>query len=241
MKEVRLLFWLLWLFAVAIVLTHASGCALPLAKELEYITFSLAPVLLIVFTSNFLLNNKTKSIGSKITFACFTVISILTALHSWGFIHLPDLLRELALSNMIIGIIFSVWNLCQAFLLPKEQPKKNEAGILLSGIVIGFFPSILFVALPQIFYLQQLFTEVSYLFILAIPFSLYYVIVNKYLPDSRRIYKTIITNFLAAFILSIIVHYFLYLGKIIKIVSAESYLATFVLCLLFLFAFIFSD
>ncbi|NBJ14097.1 MAG: histidine kinase [Dehalobacter sp. 4CP] len=237
LKEVRLLFWLLWLFAVAIVLTHASGCALPLAKELEYITFSLAPVLLIVFTSKFSLNNKTKSIGCKITFACFTVISILTALHSLGFIHLPDLLRELALSNMIIGILLSVWNLCQALFLPKGQPEKNEAGILLLGIVIGFFPSILFVALPQIFYLQQLFTEVSYLFILAIPFSLYYVIVNKYLPDSRRIYKTIITNFLAALIVSMIVHYFLYLGKIIKIVSAESYLATFVLCLLFFVCF----
>jgi len=237
LKEVRLLFWLLWLFALAIVLAHPSGRYLPLAKELEYITFSLVAVMLIVFTSSFPLNSRTTSTGFKITAVCFTIIIMLTILQSLGFIHLQDVLRKLALSNMIIGILFSVWNLCKVLALPKDRPEKNEAAIVFLGIIIGFMPNILYVALPQIFNLQQFLTEVSYLFLSAIPFSLYYVIINKYLPDSRRVYKTIITNFLAAFILSIIVHYFLYLGKIIKIVSAESYLATFVLCLLFFVCF----
>jgi len=240
LRQARTLFWLLWLFGLAIVLTYASGRCLPLAKELEYFAFSAAPILLIAFFSIFPVHNQNRinTYSRKIVVILFAIILILVVLQSLGLVHLSGLIRKMTLFNMLIGIIISVWNLIQVMRMPKDRPEKNEASIILAGMMIGFLPSVLLIAFPIIFNMQKfVYTEFSSIFVSVVPLSLYYAIVNKYLPDSRRVYKTIIKNFLAALIISVIVHYFLYVGKIIKTISTETYLATFGLSLLFLLCF----
>ncbi|AHF09980.1 MULTISPECIES: ATP-binding protein [Dehalobacter] len=236
LRQARTLFWLLWLFGLVILLTYASGRCLFFAKELEYIAFSAAPVLLIAFFSIFPVLNKNwiNTYSCKIAVILSAIILILTVLQSLGLVHLASFIRKLALSNMLIGILISVWNLVQVMRLHKDRPEKNEAGIVLTGMVIGFSPSVVLIALPTIFNMHKLgYTEISTIFVSAVPVSLYYAIVNKYLPDSRRLYKIIITNFLTIIFISLIALYVLYFCKIINTINIEFYLSAFFLSLLF--------
>ncbi|RJE47972.1 MULTISPECIES: ATP-binding protein [unclassified Dehalobacter] len=240
LKQARTLFWMLWLFALAIILTRASGRCLLLAKELEFVTFSLAPVYLIRFFSIFPVDQprKINKYGQLSILIILTFIIILTIMQFSGIVQLARLIRNLSLLNMLIGIIISIWNLSQVIKLPKERPEKNEAGITLLGMIIGFLPNILFVAIPLFFTLNiRVYTELSFLFVAAIPISLYYVIANKYLPDSRRLYEIIITNSLAGIIISILTYFILYKIKFIQSMNFELYLAVFILSILFIICF----
>lgn len=240
LQQARTLFWMNWLFALAIAFSHASGRGLPLARELEYITFSLAPVFLIAFFSLFPVHNinRINACSQKIVSALFIIISIITGLNSLGFVHLASLLRKLALLNMLIGIFISVWNLSLAIKLPKDRPEKNEAGIILLGLVIGFSPSILFMAIPTFFDSQHLFySQIVYTFVAAVPISLYFVVVKKYLPDSRRLFEMIITYSLAGIMVSFVSLYILHFLNIVKTINPEACLTVFFLTLLFIACF----
>jgi two-component system sensor histidine kinase ComP len=240
LKQARTLFWMLWLFALAIILTRASGRCLLLAKELEFVTFSLAPVYLIRFFSVFPADQSRKinKYGQLFTIIIFTVITVLTIMQFSGLVQLGRLIRNLSLSNMLIGIFISIWNLSQIIKFPKERPEKNEASITLLGMIIGFLPNVLFVAVPLFFTLNiRVYTELSFLFVAAIPISLYYVITNKYLPDSRRLYEIIITNSLAGIIISFLTYFILYKIKFIQSMNFELYLAVFILSILFIICF----
>ncbi len=240
LKQTSTLFWMNWLFGLAIVLAQASSRGLPLAKELEYISFSAAPVFLILFFSIFPLNNQNKLniFGRRVTTLIFLLVLILTIFNSLGYIRVTHVPSKLAIINMLIGIIISVCNLSLLVKMPKDQPERNEAGIILLGMVVGFLPSILFTAAPIFFNSQlQVNTRIVDIFVCAIPISLYYVIVNKYLPDSRRLYETVITYFFAGIIVSIVTLYILHFINIVKVINAEAYLTVFFFTLLFIACF----
>lgn len=240
LEQARILFWMNWAFGLAIVLAHASSRCLLLARELEYITFSLAPVFLIIFISIFPVfnQNRLNIFGRKIVTILFSLVLILTVLQSLGLVELISLIKKIPLLNMTIGILFALWNLGILVKLPKNQPGKNEAYIILLGMGIGFLPFVLLSALPMIFNIEQLvYSQVSSLFISAIPISLYYVIINKYLPDSRRLYAATLSYIGAASILSLIVFLALFFLQILPAIRLEHYTALLLFTLLFILCF----
>ncbi len=242
LEQARILFWMNWIIGLAIVLAQASSRCLLLARELEYITFSLIPVFLIVFISAFPVSNQNRvnKFGHKIVTILFGLILVLTVLQSLGLVQLESVIRKMPLSNMILGILFTFWNLGLLMKLPKDHPKKNEVRIILLGMGIGFLPFVLLSALPIIFNVDQLlYTQVSSLFVVAVPISLYYVIVNKYLLDSRRLYKTVITYVVAGAFLSLVFSLTLYFLQIVPAIHLELYLALLLATLLSILCFYF--
>jgi two-component system sensor histidine kinase ComP len=240
--QARALFWSNWFIGLAIVLAPASGRALPFAKELEFIIVSLVPLFLIKFVSVFPFENENliNRLSRRMLALTSVVISSLMILQSLGIVHLNSLLKKLVLSSLTIGILVVLWNLGTLIKLPNDKQKKNQANIVLIGIVIGFLPFILLTAVPVIFnFPQKVNAEVTYLFIVVIPATLYYVIVHRYLPDSRRLLGIIISFFVAGIGTSIVVIFALFFLKIVKTLSIEVYLATLFLTMVLLICFCF--
>ena len=235
--QARALFWLNWFIGLAIILAPASGRDLMFARELEYIILSSVPMLLINFVSVFPSENKNqinRFIWHILVFMFVMVLS-LTILKSAGIIHAISLLRKLVLSTLIIGIPLSLWNLGALIKSPKDKPEKNQASIILWGMTIGFLPFALLTAVPLILNSQPLVNpQVSYLFVSAIPATCYYVIVNKYLPDSRRLFRTTIAFLVTGVVMSIVVTYVLFLLRVVKVLNPEMYLVSLCLTMLFM-------
>jgi two-component system sensor histidine kinase ComP len=233
--QARTLFWLNWLIALAFVIAHASSRGLLFARELEYFTLSLVPVFLISFVTIFPITNKNRinKTGYLIAIFMFIMIFSLIVLQSLGIVYLMDMLRKLVLADMIIGILFVLWNLGLSMRISKDKPERNQVSIILLGMAVGFLPIILFTAVPIIFNYQQLvYAQVSTLSISIIPISLYYVIVNKYLPDSRRLFIKIISFILIALIISFAVVVTHFLLQVIQTINLEIYLASLFLTIL---------
>lgn len=233
--QARTLFWLNWLIGLAFVLAHASSRDLMFARELECTTLSLIPMVLISFISIFPINNKNRinREGSRITLFIFVMILCLSVLQSVDVGHHFNLIRKLLLANMIIGILFALWNLSISIRLSKDKPARNQTAIILLGIVVGFLPIILLTAIPIIFNHQPLvYAQVSVLFIASIPISLYYVIVNKYLTDCHRLFRTATTQFIVGIIISSIITFVLYSLRIVQTLNIEIYLALLFLTIL---------
>lgn len=166
------------------------------------------------------------------------IILGLTVLQSTGIVHFNSPLKKLVLLTVIIGILLAMRNLGKLIKLPSDRPEKNQASILLWGMAIGFLPFVLLTAVPLIFGFQPIVnSQVSYLFISAIPATWYYVIVHKYLPDSRRLFRRSISFFVAAIMMSMVVNYVIFLFKGVKNLNIEVYLASLSLTILFMICF----
>jgi len=240
LEQARILFWMYWLIGLAIVVAYASSRCIVLARELEYIAFSAVPMLLIHFITVFPVTNKNKynRFAFKIVSVIYILILVIIALITLGHVGLVSLLKKLSLANFSIGFFCMLLNLGFYIRLPKNQPGRNEAGIFLLGIGVGFLPFVLLTALPMILNNEQLlYTQVSSLFISAIPISSYYVIVNKYLPDSRRLYLALLVNIGAVFFLSLIIFFILILLGFLRCAYLESYLIVFLVSLLLISCF----
>lgn len=235
LAQAHAFFWLNWFLGLAIIIAPASSRDLLLARNLEYITLSAVPVLLLYFFNIFPVKNK-----NQINRYClywfiflFLGITVLTILQSSEIIHFNEPLKKLVLINLSVGIFVVVINLLSLRKLPSNKPEKHQAGILLLGMVIGFAPFILFTALPWIVNLQPLlYTQVSYLFVSVIPFSWYFVIVNRYLPDSRIILRQVISFSLSAIIISLTCILTLFWGGVIKSLDLEVFKVLFSISLL---------
>ncbi|MDR3600962.1 MAG: histidine kinase [Desulfosporosinus sp.] len=240
--QARALFWMNWFIGLAIILAPASSRDLIFARELECIILPLFPLCLVNFVSVFPCENKNliNRLGRLMLALAFVVILNLTVLNSVGIVHLSSLLKKLVLSTVILGILLALWNLGLLIRLPKDRPEKNQANIVFLGMSIGFLPFILLTAVPVIFNVQpKVNTEASYLFISIIPATLYYVIIHKYLPDSRRLLEIAISFFVAGTITSIVVTDVLFFLKVSKNLDLNVYLATLSLTMLFLVFFSF--
>jgi len=236
--QARALFWLNWFIGLAFVLAPASSRGLLLAKELETLFFLAVPILLINSVSTFPYENfkrfnqfnRLNRLGLLMLILMSVIISIITVLQSIGIIHFFSPLKKLVLVTVSIGVLLTLRHLGALLKLPKDKPEKNQANILLLGMMTGFLPFVLLTAIPSIFGFQPIMNaHVSSLFISVIPATWYYVIVNKYLPDSRRLLATIISNFVTGVIISFFVSYFLLTLKLPRTFNLELYLLTLVL------------
>lgn len=237
--QARALFWVNWFVGLAIVLAPASSRDLLFARELEYIFFGAVPIFLISFISIFPIKNinRLNSLGRLILILLFVIVFIVTIMQSAGIIHSFNLLRKLVLTTVSIGVFFALWNLVTLFKLPKDKQENNQASFLLMGMSIGFLPFVLLTAIPIVFGLQPIMSaHASSLFVSFIPMTLYYVVVNKYLPDSRRILVTIMSYFVAGVIISFIISY-LFALKLSSTFNLELYLKTLALLVVFIISF----
>ena len=235
--QARALFWLNWFIGLAIVLASASSRDLMFARELEYITLSSVPIFLTNFISVFPKDNinQINRYGRLILVFMFVIIVSFTILQSVGVVHSISSLRKLVLSTMIIGISLALWNLGALIKLPRDKPEKNQISIVLLGMAIGFLPIVLLTAVPVIFEFQPIVNaQVSALFLSVIPATWYYVIVHKYLPDSHRLLRDIISFSVAGVILSIVVSFALVTFKVVKTVNLEVSLTSLSLSMLFM-------
>lgn len=227
--QARALFWLNWIISLAIILVPASGRCLFFARELEIISLSIVPIFLINLVSVFPKDNRNRT--NRFSLHIFVIISIIiitfTILQSIGIINNVSLLRKLFMSNLIIALILALWNIGWLIKLPKENPERNQAGIIFMGMVIGFFPFVLLTMVPQLFKFQPIwYSDFSSLFLSVLPVTWYYVIVNKYLPDSRRLLETMLSFFIVGVTISFIISYLLFFFKVVKALNLEVYLAS---------------
>ena len=226
--QARALFWLNWFIGFAITLAPASERGLLLAREFEYIFLSAIPILLINFVSVFPNENinKVNRWGRRILILMFVIIVIITVLQSTDIVHVIRPLRKLVLAAMSGGILFALWNFSCLLTLPIFKPEKNQANIVFLGLSIGFMPFVLLTAIPLIFDFQPIMdAHISALFSSIIPMSWYFVVVNKYLPDSRRLIGTIISYFSAGVIICFVVSYPHVLFKLSSTFNLELYLS----------------
>lgn len=235
--QARALFWLNWFIALAIVVAPASSRDLMVAGELELISLSAVPIFLINFITVFPRESKNQLNRYVRLILGFMVLSILflTILQSTGVVQLNSLLRKLVLSNMILGIVFAFWNLGVSIKTPKDKSARNQISIVLMGMVVGFTPIILLTAVPVILNFRPIVdAQVSGLFVAVIPATWYYVIINKYLPDSRRLLERIISFCFTGVVISFIVSYAFFSLEIVKTFNLEVYLSSLSLCMLFI-------
>ncbi|MFZ3132918.1 MAG: histidine kinase, partial [Desulfosporosinus sp.] len=238
LPQARAIFWLNWIIGLVIVFTPASGCCLLFGKELCYISMSLIPVFIINLVSVFPKDNRNRA--NRLSCHLFAIIAIVlitfTILQSSGLINnASSLLEKIILSTDIIALLLALWNFGSLIMQPKDNPEKNQAGILFLGMMIGFFPFVILTAVPLILGFQPIrYFDFISLFLSVIPVSLYYVIVNRYLPDSRRLFETVISFFIVGVITSFGVSYVLYLLKVVKTFNLEVYLASLSLTMLFM-------
>lgn len=237
--QARALFWLNWFIGLAIALAPASSRVLLYARELEYITLSFVPILLIYFVSVFPSETKRRinKLGHYTVTIMFLIIVSLMFLQ-FAAINYPNLLRKLVLSTLTVGILLALWNIGKLIHLPNDKPEKNQANILFWGMTVGLLPFTLLTAVPLIFGFQPVVdSQISYLFVSAIPITWHYVIVHRYLPDSSRILEKIIAFFFAGIITSLVVICVLFLIKEIKNLNIQVYLASLSLTMLFILCF----
>ncbi|KLU61562.1 signal transduction histidine-protein kinase/phosphatase DegS [Peptococcaceae bacterium CEB3] len=226
----RLLFWLNWSIALALVLAPASGRDLLFAREFEYITLSFVPVLMTKFFSVFPVERETRinRYAGRVLICVSIAIVTLTVLQSAGVLQAAAWLRKFALATVLTGILISLGNLAAIRRLPGRTPEKNQAGILLLGTVIGFLPFTLLTALPLMCNFPPIEnTELSYLFVAAVPITWSYVIVKRYLPDSRRLMRRVCSFSLAVAVVSFVLTYAFFFAGVLKSLDLEGFLAVF--------------
>ncbi|WP_158308989.1 ATP-binding protein [Desulfosporosinus orientis] len=227
--QARALFWLNWIIGMAIVLVPASARCIFFARELELICLSIVPIFLINLVWVYPKDSRTRTYN--LIRNIFIIISLIIIsyiiLQSCGIFNNVRLLRSIFTSNLIIALILALGNLGLSLKLPIENKVRNQAGILFIGMVLGFFPFVFLTVLPQLFNVQPIkYSDFSSLFLAFVPTAWYYVIVNKYLPDSRRIFEAIVVSFIQSIILSMVTSYLLYSQKIIKAINIEVFLLT---------------
>jgi two-component system sensor histidine kinase ComP len=238
LNQVHILFWLNWAIAMAFIFSKPASRSLLLARELEFLTLSLVPLLLVSFISVFPVKNAdgVNRAGRYILGSLYVLIFSLTMLQFFDIVHLGNFLRRLVLSNILLGITMTLWNFALITKLPKGSQERNQLEIVLLGLAAGLLPIALLTALPAIMYSRQIvYTEITSLFLMLIPISLYYVIVHKYLPASRRILGAMMSSF-AAGAGSFILTYALFFSQTLQKVRSE-YLIFVVLAILFIVCF----
>ncbi|GAB6156522.1 hypothetical protein JCM17380_52740 [Desulfosporosinus burensis] len=142
---------------------------------------------------------------------------------------------KIILLTDMIALLLVLGNLGSLIMLPKDNPEKNQAGILFLGMVIGFFPFVILTAVPLLFGFHPMrYFDFSSLFLSVVPVAWYYVIVNRYLPDSRRLFETIISFFISGVVISFILSYVFYFFKLVKTLNLEVYLVSLSLTMLFM-------
>lgn len=225
--QARALFWLNWLIGLVIIIAPASSRGVILARELELISFSLVPILLVKFISVFgsIRDQWNRLIYWALCLIATLVLTIL-ALKGLGAVFALGVIRKLALVNGLIGTVTVLWYLVRLIRLPPDKTENNQATLLLTGFAIGLLPFIILTALPILLNVNPIVdAQVSTLFIAVIPIVLSYVVVNKSLPDGRKLFGFIIISIISGILTSGLFAWFLSVIGVIKKSNIETYLS----------------
>ncbi|EHQ91837.1 histidine kinase [Desulfosporosinus youngiae DSM 17734] len=220
------LFWFNWLVGLVIILAPVSSRGLILAREIEAIGFSLVPVLLVNFISVF--NNKVNRLNQLIIWILGIISALLVmifVLNGLGAAIEVVEIRKLPLINGVIGTVTVLWNLVWLIRLPAEQPAKNQAAIVLWSLAIGLLPFVILTAVPILLDVELIANpKVSALFIVIVPLTLSYVVLNKSLPNGRMFLESLIISMVSGILTCLACAYFLFLIGMINDLKLETYL-----------------
>jgi len=220
------LFWFNWLVGLVIILAPVSSRGLILAREAEAIGFSLVPVLLVNFISVF--TNKVNRLNQLIIWILGIISALLVmifVLKGLGFAIEVVKIRKLPLVNGVIGTVTVLWNLVWLIRLPADQPEKNQAAIVLWSLAIGLLPFVILTAVPILLDVELIANpKVSALFIVIVPLTLSYVVLNKSLPNGRMFLESLIISLVSGILTCLTSGYVLFLIGVINELKLESFL-----------------
>ncbi|MCW3490399.1 sensor histidine kinase [Dethiobacter alkaliphilus] len=197
LSQAKLLYWFNTIVALAIIVAPASSRHILLGREIMAIIFSFIPAMLLKFVSVFPVKREA-DLFSPLTRA-FMLVPFISAL-MLGFGNAAVYSRIILIISLTAAVILVLGYLIGLmFKLPAHGSEKSQVAIILSGLLIGSFPFILFSSVPQMLVGETFLNpRFSVMFILTIPLTFSYVIISRYLPDGRYIFKEIITFVLAA-------------------------------------------
>ncbi|SHI24169.1 sensor histidine kinase [Desulfosporosinus lacus] len=220
------LFWLNWLAGLVIILAPVSSRGLILARELEAIGFSLVPVVLVKFISVF--TNKVNRLNQLIIWVLGLISALLVTilvLNGLGVVIEVAEIRKLPLVNGLIGTVAVLGNLVWLIRLPADKPEKNQAAIVLAGLAMGLLPFVILTAVPILIDAPLIANpKVSALFIVIVPITLSYIVLNRSLPDGRMFLEFLIISLVSGILTCLLFTYFLFLIGVIKDLKLETYL-----------------
>lgn len=202
------LFRLNWLIGVLFILAPASSRGMFLARELLLITFSLVPFFLIRFLSFFIKDKNSKFSKFSMAFLLFlpAFLSIILLLEWGGFPISTEAFRTIALINGILGFLLALVYLIYTLRMPANPIKKNQLLIIMTGLIIGLLPFMLFNALPLSLTNQSLpDPRLTEFFVIFSSISMLYATSNQYLPDAHKILRTLICLLVSAAIINIFI------------------------------------
>ena len=231
LQQAQALFWLNWLIGLLFILAPASSRGLFLAKELMFIGYSLAPLLLLYFLTVLVKIEQHRFFRIMIRLLCILpVLIVITILLKWlSLVYAVSELRTMSLANGLIGTLAALLFLF-GVKQPADQHGKNQIAIMLVGVMVSLLPFVILTAIPIIVGNEPIFyPRFTALFIVFLPLTMSYVVINQYLPDARKILKDISTYFITGIVTSLILYIVLYTSGRIPINDIDIYLSLFAL------------
>ncbi|UNC92833.1 sensor histidine kinase [Candidatus Contubernalis alkaliaceticus] len=198
----QVLYWFNWIVAMAVILAPASARQILWGRELEIIFFSIIPVMLLKLITVFPLERKTTIFDwSIMVFALLPAIAILMLLFQITIITISDFL----MLAVMLSVVIALSSLVILMLKIRNRKEKNQVAIILSGLTLGLSPFIILTAVPVLFFGEPVLNpRFSVMFLLVLPLSFSYVIINKYLPDGKKIFIAVSTFLFSATLAGIV-------------------------------------
>lgn len=129
LEQARALFWLNWLIGLLFIIAPASGRGLFLAKELVFMGFPLASILLIYFIA--VLSKIEKNKIFKVLIRLFWILPVVigvTIILKWmGLVYDVSQLRTMSLASGLMGSLMSLIFLLRMLKLPEDLPEKKSS------------------------------------------------------------------------------------------------------------------
>jgi two-component system sensor histidine kinase ComP len=204
-RRVRGLLALNWLLGVVFILAPASARGMFLAKELFLISLSLTPLFLIRFFSFFRRDTAGKFFHFSARFLLILPSVLIVGLcFRWlGAPVAAGALRTLVLVNLLTGSLLALAHLLYAIRVPADLVRRNQLLLMAVGLFAGLAPFLLLNALPLLWQGESwLSPRLTELFVVVLPLSMLYAILNRSLPSAPKLLKTLACFFSAAVILN---------------------------------------
>ncbi len=121
------------------------------------------------------------------------------------------------------------------FKINNNNKEKNQVAIVLSGLTAGLSPFIILTAAPVLFLGEPVLNpRFSVMFLLVLPLSFSYVIINKYLPDGKKILIVVSTFLISATIAGVLLTGLIFITGLFsdyymsKIIFTQALIAVFI-------------
>jgi len=228
LRQAQALFWLNWLIGLLFIMVPASSRGLFLAKELMFIGFSLAPLLLLNFIAVLLKLEKQRPIRILLwLLGVLPLLITITIVLKWlGLVYAVNKLRTMTLVSGLIGFLAAGHILFGLLRYLGARPEKNRMSMLLVGLIGSLFPFIILTGIPITLGIDPiLYPRFTALFIVFLPVTMTYVVINQYLPDARKMLKGILIYLITGIVTSLFLYYLLNASGWIPLRDIDIYLS----------------